>query len=707
MAKTESIKQQSKIAQQNTYNAMPLNFDPSQIIIDFTRSAKGKSSKNPELYNLSVKEKIINSIKKLLEEKYNELQKQLDEVKNAQSGNKFFNWIKNTIGLNPDLNSIKKQLNNIKKQLKELENDSADISKIYKNFTGKDLNNDEIKALLKTEAPQTDDNFQPINADYTAEDLELDRKVTNGRFKKMLLANSSIENDPLGINALKKELDASFDNKHQAEKDSLLKNLNENNIGIIKEIIARQKQKDGSLDIDINQLNELSQSITSENKDILLQMIKMKDSEGKNIFSTESLKTIAGKIKPENVEVLTKMIEMKNSDGKYIFDSNSLIKTADKIKPENIEILTRMMGMKNSKGTCVFSASNFCNVAGTSQTEEIIKILKCNKISTDDKVTLLKSVRDNSVLSENYLSDARKIMNGEPIIKGFKEGSSLEAVIKKVPIGEVVTIGKKLYVNDNGSLVELNMTKEKYLELFPPIKRFSLNQKQLGDCWLVSTLDDLMNDPAYRAKLYKLFRQDGDDIYIKFPDGKNEIKFPGGKVILSKNGKNVNSASGFQMIEQAFTIHRKNEYTNNQFEDITAFSGDIDKQMEKLKKGSRKEALLGLLGKDNVKVVKNTSRQGNFRKIIEEYANKLGTLVSFGTIDKKTPSGTQTEHELNGNYNVYSNHAYEIAGYDKENDIVFIKNPWGTGFTIRIPLLELMNHIKNILVTEAPLNNVA
>lgn len=766
MTRTESIKKQNLlIAQQNINNAMPLSIEANPIIISFTRSAGGKSTQSSELYNLSIKEKIKKLIKSMLEERYNELQKQQDEIKkqNEQSEHKIFNWIKNTIGLNPDLNNIKKQLSNIKKQLKELEEDTADISKIFKDFTGKELDNNALDGLLKSETAKSEADaiFKPVNADYTAADQELDRNVTNGVFKKGLILNSGAKNDPLERTALKKELDTFFADKYQSEKDSLLKNLNENNVDIIKEIIAREKQKDGSLGVDINQLNEIAQSVTAENKDILLQMIKMKDTKGKNIFSVENLKVIVGKITPENKEILTKMLEMKKSDGTQVFNSDNLINIAGKItsenkdillkilelknsdetgvletkktdgtifynsdsfvnmagkiKPENMEILTRMMGMKTSKEICYFNINNFMNVAGTSQTEQVIEILNSDKISISNKVDLLRNVMDNSALSENYLSDFRKVMNNEPIVKEFKAETPLEEVVKNVPIGEVATVGKKFYVNDNGSLVELKMTKEKYLELFPPIKRYSLNQKQLGDCWFVSTLDDLMNDSAYRAKLYQLFRQDGNDIYIKFPDGKNEIKFPKSKVILSKNGKNVSGALGFQMIEQAFTIHRNNKYTDNPYEDITKFSGNIDEQMEKLRGGSSLEAVQKIFGIQNVKALKPLSNQEeSLRSFLKKYAKKekSGHFVSFSTIqpiniitkESENETQTQTESKLNGDYDIYSHHVYGIVDYDEETDTVSIKNPWHTGLITGVPVSELSKYIKDMREIELKQN---
>lgn len=695
MAKTESINKQNALKlQQKVYDTVPFSVDASQIKINFTQSS-GKRGQGFEPYSSSLKEKIKQIVRNKIGEKYNELQKQLCEIdmQNEKSGilKKGWNWLKNTLGFNTDTNKIKKELKNLDKLLKELDEDSADISKIYKNFTGRDLDNNELSELLKSEAKKSQKEavYKPVNADYSPEDQKLDREVTNGTYKRQFILNE--------------------------EKD--LKNQ------IKKEL--------RSLGVDINQINEIMQSVTDENKDIILQMIKMKDSKGKNVFSAENLKTIVRKIKPENKDVLQKMMEMKKSDGShlynkdsllkvadkvtpenkeillkmldmkksdgtYTFDNNSFVKIAGKIKPENIEILAIMMEMKNSKGTCVFTGAGFINVAGTSQTEEIIAILKSKKIKTSDKTDLLKNIRDNSKLSENYLSDFKKIMNGEPIIRAFKEGSPLKEVAKKIPKGEVVTIGGKLYVNDNGSLAELNMTKEKYLELFPPIKRYSLNQKKLGDCWFVSVLADSMNDPVYRAKLYQLFRQDGNDIYIKFPGGKNEIKFPNSKVILSKDGKNVDSAAGLQMIEQAFSIHRKGEYTNNPYEDITKFSDDIDKQMEKLRGGHPIEAVLGLFGKNNIKVLTNTSKQAQFVELIKKYANDSGVLLFFETIipSGNSENGAPVESTLDGNYDVYSKHAYEIISYDEKTDLVYIKNPWHTGLATVIPLKELKNYIR-------------
>lgn len=63
----------------------------------------------------------------------------------------------------------------------------------------------------------------------------------------------------------------------------------------------------------------------------------------------------------------------------------------------------------------------------------------------------------------------------------------------------------------DGTLKKLFITPETYLELFPPVERFIINQDKGGDCYLLSALDSINQNPASRYKIIEMFRQNPDD----------------------------------------------------------------------------------------------------------------------------------------------------------------------------------------------------
>lgn len=320
----------------------------------------------------------------------------------------------------------------------------------------------------------------------------------------------------------------------------------------------------------------------------------------------------------------------------------------------------------------------------------LFDMIKNNKVS----VGILNNVNSKSFISDRFLSDVKKAHNGEPSVRTFKQDTPHEEILKTLPEGDVATIGDKLYVNDGSGLVELKMTKEKYDELFPLGARFGFSQGKLGDCWFISTLDNNMDLPQSRAALYKLFRQEGDDIFIKFADADKEIKFENSQINKSPNGKNLRGAKGLQMIEQAFAIHRNRDYTDQSFEDIMAIT-DVDGLMDKMRGGFAYQQNSSLLNGNNSKdIIFHANGLGNKRTVkslIINSANNPNTLLYFGTQLKPKA----TESLLNEEYFLYSQHAYTVKHYNAEKESVYISNPWQSNRIVEVPLYDLIKFTRH------------
>lgn len=74
---------------------------------------------------------------------------------------------------------------------------------------------------------------------------------------------------------------------------------------------------------------------------------------------------------------------------------------------------------------------------------------------------------NNSFFSKNFLKDLKKLYSGEPLVKEFPAGTSLTEIADSVDKGETASVDGKLYVNDNGKMIELKMSKETFAKLFP------------------------------------------------------------------------------------------------------------------------------------------------------------------------------------------------------------------------------------------------
>lgn len=333
----------------------------------------------------------------------------------------------------------------------------------------------------------------------------------------------------------------------------------------------------------------------------------------------------------------------------------------------------------------------------------LFDLIKQNKIDS----SILKNIGENTFLSNRTLADIKKIHDDEPIIKTISSNADLTKISSYVANGEVCEFNGKLYVNEEGNAVEIKLSRENFEKLFPPLSRVSFEQASLGNCWLISTLDNFMDLPLGRSAIYKLFEQQGNDILIKFPNGLNPIRFKDGEVINADMNQVVSYAEkkgdtsfkaapiGMQMVEQAFAIHRHNKYDTNTIEtDIMAYSTNIDALMKELKGGWQTEAVKEILGEDTTfdAFGLDLKNRETMKQYIQKHANDENILTFLAT--RETINGHDTS--LAANYDLNGNHAYAVKGYDETTGMVYISNPWHTSVITEVPLYELMKYIDDV-----------
>ncbi|MBQ2644145.1 hypothetical protein IJG14_01055 [bacterium] len=142
-----------------------------------------------------------------------------------------------------------------------------------------------------------------------------------------------------------------------------------------------------------------------------------------------------------------------------------------------------------------------------------------------------------------------------PQVSNFEEGN------KNTKIGDVFKVENEdmIYVKDSEeSSHQLKVDKETFIKLFPPAQRFASAQYAIGDCYLVSGLNTVMENPKTRVALYDAFEQDGENLHVKYPNGKADYYAPKGKVQEYTNPRTIlRGALGMQLLEDAFGLELK------------------------------------------------------------------------------------------------------------------------------------------------------
>lgn len=333
----------------------------------------------------------------------------------------------------------------------------------------------------------------------------------------------------------------------------------------------------------------------------------------------------------------------------------------------------------------------------TRKAEKILEVALDDRIS--DAGLVFAGFTKHSMLSDNVINDIRKhIIQGRPEVTTLPTGTSHKKAIKMIPKGDVCELDSKLYVNDDNNLVELNMTKEKFIDLFPSVMRFNFLQGTLGDCWLIAVLGKMMDNSLTRPKLYELFRQDGKDVFIMFPNAEKEIKFVNAEPLIADSV--VDGPFGIQIIEQAYSIHREYGYSNFPVEDISNIV-DADEQLNRLCYGNPSEAVKELLPKAILGVYDGDDllHKDTYFRLICNNSNNNDSMLYF-TLNNKH---NHDEKYVSEAYKLFADHTYSISSYDSEKGLVGIMNPHNSGIVTEVPIYELIQHMDGMtLVSVKP-----
>lgn len=248
--------------------------------------------------------------------------------------------------------------------------------------------------------------------------------------------------------------------------------------------------------------------------------------------------------------------------------------------------------------------------------------------------------------------------------------------------GDTFGVADRLYINNGGKLELLNMTPDKYRELFvSPSNKFAVQSKRLGDCWLVSTINGLMGKPKGKKSILYKFGQDCNDMYIKLK--KREIIFPQSDVLYSSRGKNLKGAKGLQMLEEAVALSRQHFVVQDAKSAADTIS--IDSVLNELNAGVQLEALHYLAPQLKPKIINATQKRLQ-KKIIVNQSNKSDIFLGLMTHENTNNLGGKFGGVLR------QKHCFMVTGFDKTKQNVILQDPFSPDKPINIALDELMQY---------------
>lgn len=303
-------------------------------------------------------------------------------------------------------------------------------------------------------------------------------------------------------------------------------------------------------------------------------------------------------------------------------------------------------------------------------------------------------------LQNNYLNDVvesveangnmrvsqrlKETLNGKQLVTDLDSPAALKNISSHVGNGDVCTVGtgknQKLYVNDNGTPIELKISREKLEELFPPLETSTFNQPGGTQvCTILSKINTMLDTPKGRTAIYTMLEQDGNDIIVHLR-GKDRapVRFTGGKpanINLKDNGFSMLSgnAQGVEMLEQAVLVDRirQAEHAVDSSIDMQKTANITDFSVAKIKKQVIAQAA------DNTASIPLVGKAGELKRTPQGIAKTIETEYKSG-VDMMTA--------------LWEGHARSVVGYDAATRTITYNDPMKGGIDIQEPLETFLSH---------------
>ena len=241
-------------------------------------------------------------------------------------------------------------------------------------------------------------------------------------------------------------------------------------------------------------------------------------------------------------------------------------------KPTPVPFSTSDVLKSLYQAKALLSIKDFKNIKrvlnkGDEQTANVMMQLELIK-SGDIEPSTLSNYWETGKMNNNLANDLDMVYEARrsgknvadvyvPNVKSVEDGNN------QTKIGDVFKVENqdKIYIKtDDNSSKQLDMDKETFIKLFPPAKRFTTQQQSIGDCYLVTSLETVMNNPKARVALYDAFHQKGDDVVVKFKNGYGEYLYKDAKLPQDRVKKySLKGAEGIKILEDAYGLDSVNK----------------------------------------------------------------------------------------------------------------------------------------------------
>ena len=296
----------------------------------------------------------------------------------------------------------------------------------------------------------------------------------------------------------------------------------------IIESLCNNKQQDISIGLDTVQLN-FKKFLQPTNEEI--NNLLSKHSITGNSFNNGQTKLTQSFINKNNSIFLKRLDELYPSvDGKKTYNIEDIMVCLENIDHSGfnnkeaflqqfIKELDEIKLMTDNEGKLLFDQG----ISSLYSMKAIIQSKYNNPERYQDIMDLYKLIKQGKapkyiiqgLIPEGEFhvlgkSDIKKLIQGKDYFEQFTEKSNRKEILENTKFGDVFSVGSQMFIRTKDSYEKLNMTKQMYEKLFPPIERYCMAQTE-ESCHFVATLDGVIKNHETRVNMYKMFEQTGEN----------------------------------------------------------------------------------------------------------------------------------------------------------------------------------------------------
>ena len=245
--------------------------------------------------------------------------------------------------------------------------------------------------------------------------------------------------------------------------------------------------------------------------------------------------------------------------------------------------------------------------------------------------------------------------------------------------GSLLYLKNKVLIQKNGKIEELGINKDTFKTLFPKnCNQYAKQSKEIGDCWLISTINGFIDKPKGKMHIYNLFQELNKKLFLNFQD--KFIEYHNTNIVKTSKNR-VQSNKGIQFIEEAFGMSLACERPHIKAEEFNSKIG-IDYALECLNGGYQAQAINMISSNLSPQIIKHTQINKQ-KQIIKKYANNNNYFIGITTLPNKQNPRQYYNNKL------MPMHCFNIKGYDTKNKNIIIIDPLKPEKPIEISIKEL------------------